>query len=105
MKRNTILPGLAAFCLIAGLCGPHLHAAMRQQTPRTTAAQEGFVPVDQLPPEDRMPAAPLLISAYVVAWVAVFGYLWSVWRRVGRVERELAAMRARVDERAHPRRT
>ena len=72
--------------------------------PPSSPAQEGFVPVDQLPPEDRMPAAPLLISAYVVAWVAVFGYLWSVWQRMGRVERELAAIRARVEERAHPRR-
>jgi CcmD family protein len=105
MNKKAILWALAGICLLVALCAPHAHAAGRQQKPQTTAAQEGFVPVDQLPPEDRMPAAPLLISAYVVAWVAVFGYLWSVWRRVGRVERELAAIRTRVEERAPPRRT
>ena len=30
-------------------------------------------------------SAPLLIAAYSVAWVAVAGYLFSIWRRMGRV--------------------
>ena len=57
---------------------------------RQPAQQEEFVPIDELPPEDQLPAAPLLVAAYAVAWVAVFGYLWSIWRRLDRVERELA---------------
>jgi CcmD family protein len=51
---------------------------------------DGFVPADTLKPQEQLPAAPLVIGAYAVAWVAVFGYLWSIWNRLGRVERDLA---------------
>ncbi|HXW04643.1 MAG TPA: CcmD family protein [Vicinamibacterales bacterium] len=65
--------------------------------PPAPAAQEGFVPVDQLPPDEQLPAAPLLIAAYAVAWLAVFGYLWSVWQRLSRVEREIAEVSRRIE--------
>jgi len=38
------------------------------------------------------------MAAYAVAWVAVFGYIWSVWSRLGRVERDLAEVSRRVDK-------
>ena len=60
-------------------------------------AQEGFVPIDQLPPEEELPAAPLLIAAYTVAWLAVLLYLWSIWRRLARVERELTDVSRRLE--------
>ena len=63
-------------------------------------AQEEFVPIDELPPEDQLPAAPLLVAAYAVAWVALLGYLWSIWRRLTRVEQELADVARKVAERA-----
>jgi CcmD family protein len=59
--------------------------------------QGGFVPVDQLPQQEPLPAAPLVMAAYAVAWVAVFGYLWSIWSRLARVERDLAEVARRVD--------
>jgi HAMP domain-containing protein len=43
-----------------------------------------------------LPAAPLVIGAYAVAWVAVFIYLWSIWQRTSRVERDLAELSRRV---------
>ena len=59
---------------------------------------EGFVPVDQLPDErEALPAAPLVMTAYAIAWVAVFGYLWSIWRRLGRVERDIAEVSRRIE--------
>lgn len=58
--------------------------------------QEEFVPIKELPPEDRLPAAPLLIGAYVFVWVALLGYVWSVWRRLGKVESELADVSRRA---------
>ena len=50
--------------------------------------QDEFVPVSELPPQDQLPAAPLLISAYTFVWVALFGYLFSVARRLNGVQRE-----------------
>lgn len=65
------------------------------QPPR--AAQDEFVPIDQLPPDDRLPAARFLIAAYAVAWVAVAAYLWSIWQRLSRVEREMAEVGRRTE--------
>lgn len=59
-------------------------------------AQEGFVPVDQLPGQEQLPAAPLVAAAYGVAWAAVFVYVWTVWRRLAKVERELADVSRRL---------
>ena len=63
-----------------------------QQPPPQPAkpAQDEFVPIDQLPPGEQLPAAPLLIAAYSVAWLAVAGYLFSIWRRLDRVDRDIA---------------
>jgi CcmD family protein len=36
------------------------------------------------------------MGAYAIAWIAVFGYLWSIWRRLNRVERELADVSRRT---------
>ena len=41
-------------------------------------AQDEFVPLDSVPPEDQLPAAPLLVAAYALLWIAVVGYLWSI---------------------------
>jgi CcmD family protein len=56
----------------------------------------GFVPASSLPEQEQLPAAPLVIAAYAVAWVAAFGYLWSIWQRLGRVEKELAEVSRRI---------
>ena len=80
-----------------------------RSSPRAAAAEQrppeppaGFVPADSLPQQEQLPAAPLVIAAYAVAWVLVFGYLWTIWQRLGRVERELAEVRRRVDAGARP---
>ncbi len=60
------------------------------------AAQDGFVPMSDIPPEDQLPAAPLLVAAYSVVWAIAIGYLWTIWRRLGMVERELADVTRRI---------
>ena len=70
-----------------------------QDQPPKRPAQDEFVPIDELPPQEQLPAAPLLIAAYSVAWVLVAGYLFSIWRRMGRVEHELAEINRRVQQR------
>ena len=42
-----------------------------QQQPPPRPAQDEFVPIDELPPNEQLPAAPLLIAAYSVAWIMV----------------------------------
>jgi CcmD family protein len=73
-----------------------------QQQPPPRPAQDEFVPIDELPPSEQLPAAPLLIAAYSVAWVVVAGYLFSIWRRMGRVEHDLAEIGRRVQQRRPP---
>jgi hypothetical protein len=65
---------LLVWLLIAA--GPAWSLAVGAQQPRpqpTKPAQDEFVPIDQLPPGEQLPAAPLLIAAYSVAWLAVAG--------------------------------
>jgi CcmD family protein len=64
--------------------------------------QGGFVPIDQLPAPEAFPAAPLVIAAYAVAWLVIFFYVWSVWRRVNRVEAELKNVLKRSEPRGRP---
>ena len=59
---------------------------------------EEFVPIDQLPEEDRLPAAPFLIAAYSIVWILAFGYFWSLTRRMEAVERDLAGLAGRVGD-------
>ena len=56
---------------------------------------EGFEPVDKLPPAEQLPAAPLLVAAYAFAWLAVFFYIWTVWRRLSKVEAEMRVLEKR----------
>jgi CcmD family protein len=48
---------------------------------------------------DQMPAAPLVAAAYAVVWAIAVGYLWTIWRRLGTVEAELADVARRIGER------
>ena len=57
--------------------------------------QTEFVPVNSLPPADQLPAAPLLIAAYAFVWIAVMVYLWSIWRRLNKVQRDMQALERR----------
>jgi CcmD family protein len=67
------------------------------------AGQTEFLPADKLPATDQLPAAPLLVAAYAFAWIAVFFFLWTVWRRLGKVEREMHALEQRQAQRSQTR--
>jgi len=51
--------------------------------------QEEFTPIDQLPPQDQLPAAPLLIGAYAFVLLMLFGYLVMVSRRLSAIQTEV----------------
>jgi hypothetical protein len=65
-------------------------AAFQPQPPQP--AQEEFVPLDQLPPEAQLPAAPMVIAAYVFVWVAFVVYIFTIVRRIRKVEVDLRAL-------------
>jgi len=87
--RAALVAAVLALAVAAG--------AARLDASQPPAGQEGFVPVENLPAREQLPAAPLVMAAYAVAWVAVFGYLWSIWQRLGRVERDIAEVSRRID--------
>lgn len=93
----VILLATVVFTTVAIVAPLRAAAAAQPQPP---AAQSEFVPIDQLPSQEQMPAAPLLIAAYAVAWIGIFIYLASIWRRLQKVDRELADVARRVTERS-----
>lgn len=52
--------------------------------------QSEFIPVNELPASEQLPAAPLVIAAYLFVWAAMLFYVWSLWRRLGKVERDIS---------------
>jgi CcmD family protein len=82
---------IAVAALLAGQAAPFA-ADLGQPAP----AQQEFVPVSELPQAEQLPAAPLLIAAYAFVWVALLAYVWSVRRRLGQVEQELADIARKI---------
>ena len=66
--------------------------------PASTAApaQDEFVPISQLPADEQLPAAPLLIAAYAVVWIILAVYVWTLWRRFLRAEQDLKSLASRL---------
>ena len=80
MTRLLVI--LATAAVSAVLQAPVLWAWQPEQ-------QNEFIPIDQLPPQDQLPAAPLLVAAYAIVVIALFVYVMSVARRLTSVQREL----------------
>jgi len=74
-------------------------AAAFAQQPAQAPSQGEFVPVKELPQHEQLPAAPLLVAAYGFVWVVLLVYLFSIWRRLGRVGREVDELSRRLAER------
>jgi len=74
------------------LAAPHI-VALGAQPP---AGQSEFVPVNGLPESEKLPAAPLLVAAYCVFLVLMVFYVWTVWRRLNKVESEMRSLEQRT---------
>ena len=77
--------------------GSGLAIAIAQQQP--PSGQTGFVPLSEAAPVEQLPAAPLLIAAYAFVWVAALFYLWTIWRRLGKVEADMQTLERRSTQR------
>jgi len=62
------------------------------QPPQVPQPPPGFLPVNELPPGQELPAAPFLIGAYVFFLLLMMFYLWTIWRRLGKVQDEMRAL-------------
>ncbi len=62
----------------------------------STAAQDEFVPISELPADEKLPAAPLLITAYAVVWIVLAVYVWTLWRRFLRAEQDIKRLASRL---------
>jgi CcmD family protein len=89
MIFRRLIAAAATFVLLAP-------SAWAMQPP---PGQSEFVPINELPPGDQLPAAPLLIGAYAFIWLAVMFYLWTIWRRLNRVESEMHALARKTPSR------
>jgi CcmD family protein len=85
---------LGASAVAAGSTG--FGVAGQQPEAQPPKPVDEFVPVSQLPPQDQLPAAPLLVSAYAFVWLALFGYVVSVGRRLSKVQREVERLESDI---------
>ena len=54
--------------------------------------QSEFKPLSEVPPSEQLPAAPLVITAYMFFLLAVLFYVWTIWRRLNKVEADIRAL-------------
>lgn len=77
----------ALVCVVALVAAsPGVVLAQPQPSP------DEFVPVDEIPPEEQIPAINLIAAAYGFVWIAVVGYVWTLGRRLQEAEADLAVL-------------
>jgi CcmD family protein len=82
--------------LALALAAANIHAVQPTQGgQKPQPAQDGFLPMDEVPPEEQLPAAPMVVAAYSFVWVAFLVYVFTLLRRVRHVEADLAALERR----------
>ena len=77
--------------LVGLLGGATVAVAQSAQPPQQ---MDAFVPIDELPQQEQIPAANLLIPAYAFVWVAVLVYVVSIARRLSGVQHEVQRLEA-----------
>jgi CcmD family protein len=91
-KIRTFI-GVAIMALLLGAAS----AAQQQPPPQPPPAQTGF---ETMSPEDQarevLPATPFVFTAYAIVWLVLMGYIFLLWRRVAKVERELTEVNVRL---------
>ncbi len=53
---------------------------------------------NELPPQEQMAAAPLLIGAYAFVMAVLFFYVWSVARRLTTVQQEITRLDSAIKQ-------
>jgi len=87
--RTCALALMLAFICWGAVAAPVYARSLQEQ-------QNEFTPISELPPQEQIPAARLLIAAYSFVGVALFLYLFSVARRLTAVQREMERLEADI---------
>ena len=99
LKRATRTQTRGVLVVLLMLLGWMPALAQQPQTqPEPPKQTDEFVPISQLPPQDQLPAAPLLVSAYSFVWIALFGYLVSLAQRLSKVQREVERLESDISK-------
>jgi CcmD family protein len=69
-----------------------LSGVVPEAQPGPPKQQDEFVPLAEAGPQEQLPAAPLVITAYAFVWVACLAYVWTVARRIRKVEADLETL-------------
>jgi hypothetical protein len=84
----------AVFCSLLAFAVPSAPAAADALSqPPAQTVPDGFEPISEVPPEEAIPAQPLVAGAYAFIWVAVLVYVGMLWRRLAAVQKDLDALR------------
>ena len=65
----------------------------------STSAQDpddGFEAISELPPDEQLPAAPMVVAAYIFVLVAFFVYVFSLSRRLAAVKQDISRLESEV---------
>ena len=94
MTRTLLRVIAVTLVIVSGLGQPVVdQAVLAQGQPKQ---QEAFTPIDQLPPQEQLPAAPLLVGAYVFVLLTLFGYMFMMSRRMTVIQREVDRLQTDV---------
>jgi CcmD family protein len=85
-----MMRSISAFVLSVLLLAP---AAFAAQPPEP---QSEFTPLSSIPQTEQIPGGTMVVVAYAFIWVALFVYVWSIWRRLGKVEGEIRTLERRT---------
>ena len=66
-----------------------LGATAFAQPPQGSAADTGFVPLSSLPPGEELPAGRFVVAAYAFFLLLMLFYLWTIWNRLSKVEKDM----------------
>lgn len=94
MRLLRALTVVLALGVVAPLALPETTFDTRlaaQGQPKPTP-QDEYVPIDELPPQEQLAAAPMVVAAYTFVWVAFLIYVFTLVKRVRKVESDLAAL-------------
>jgi hypothetical protein len=89
---RRLATAVGSFLLLAG---PVLAQQPAPPAQPGADSMNDFVPRSSLPPSEQIPGGRLVVAAYGFFLVLVVFYVWTIWRRIGKVEQDMQALERR----------